>query len=68
MFYGRKNGQRDTIGHEENGYLAYRPADESPSSNSQEITRACIGTRAPSSGRILAENAETTLVQGQLES
>lgn len=49
MFYGSPNELPDTIGHEKDGCLAHRQADEGPSPNLEEIVCACIGARAPSS-------------------
>ena len=40
--------------------MAYRPADEGPSTNVEEIACACIGARASSSGRVLAKKTEST--------
>jgi hypothetical protein len=43
------NEQQDTIGHEENGYLAHQLADYGASPNVEKVACACIGARAPSS-------------------
>jgi hypothetical protein len=60
MLYGSQNELYDTIGHEENGCLAYQLADQGAGTNVEEIVCACIGACAPSRERVPVKKTEST--------